>query len=309
MEDKIKEKLLKTVQELSTPESYNSVYHQPNHGSPMPSVQGLTEIVDYIREILFPGYFGHDVLKEETIAYYIGVNIDQLYIKLCEQIRRGLCFACDNFQQDYQQCMQCKSKAEDITADFIALLPEIRRKLSTDIKAAYNGDPAAKSFGEIIFCYPVIKALSNYRIAHEMVNLRVPLIPRIIAEMAHAETGIDIHPEAQIGEYFTIDHGTGVVIGATSIIGNNVQLYQGVTLGAKSFPLDEDGNPIKGVPRHPIVEDNVVIYSNATILGRITVGQGSMIGGNVWVTKDVEPNSKVLQSNPRQEYFYDGSGI
>lgn len=308
MKDKIKHILHKTVQELSNPDSYNSLYHQPNHGSPMPSVDDLKIIVDCLREILFPGYFGHDVLKEETIAFYTGVNIDQLYMRLCEQIRRGLCFACDAHQA-YYHCENCKANAEEVTAAFISRLPSIREKLSTDIKAAYNGDPAAKSFGEIIFCYPVIKALSNYRVAHEMVKLNVPLIPRIIAEMAHAETGIDIHPEAQIGDYFTIDHGTGVVIGATCIIGNNVQLYQGVTLGAKSFPLDEQGNPIKGVPRHPIVEDNVVIYSNATILGRITVGKGSMIGGNVWITKDVPPHSKVLQTNPRQEVFYDGSGI
>ena len=167
--------------------------------------------------------------------------------------------------------------------------------MATDVEAAYNGDPAALSQGEIISCYPVIKALINYRIAHELMNLGVPLIPRMITEMAHSETGIDIHPGATIGEYFTIDHGTGVVIGETCIIGNNVKLYQGVTLGAKSFPLDAEGNPIKGIPRHPILEDDVIVYSNASILGRITIGKGATIGGNIWVTQDVPAGASITQ--------------
>ena len=162
-----------------------------------------------------------------------------------------------------------REEAASIAARFISHLPELRRILATDVEAAYNGDPAAHSFGEVISCYPAIRAISNYRIAHELLVLGVPLIPRIITEMAHSETGIDIHPGAAIGGYFTIDHGTGVVIGETCIIGKNVKLYQGVTLGAKSFPLDQDGKPIKGIPRHPILEDNVIVYSNATILGRI----------------------------------------
>ena len=147
----------------------------------------------------------------------------------------------------------------------------------------------------MILCYPAIRAISNYRIAHKLLELGVPLIPRIIGEMAHSETGIDIHPGATIGEYFTIDHGTGVVIGATAIIGNHVKIYQGVTLGAKSFPLDEKNNPIKGIPRHPIIEDNVIIYSNATILGRITIGEGATIGGNIWITDNVEKGAKIVQ--------------
>ena len=174
----------------------------------------------------------------------------------------------------------------------IARLPEIRRILATDVEAAYNGDPAAENFGEIISCYPVIKALINYRLAHELDTMGVPLIPRMITEMAHSETGIDIHPSAVIGHHFTIDHGTGVVIGATCIIGHHVKLYQGVTLGAKSFPLDAAGNPIKGIPRHPILEDNVVVYSNATVLGRVTIGEGSIVGANIWVTEDMKPNTK-----------------
>lgn len=178
---------------------------------------------------------------------------------------------------------------------FISRLDDISRSLQTDVEAAYNGDPAAKSRDEIICCYPVIKALVNYRVAHELLTMGVELIPRILTEMAHSETGIDIHPGAQIGDYFTIDHGTGVVIGETCIIGRNVKLYQGVTLGAKSFPLDKHGNPIKGIPRHPILEDDVIVYSNSTILGRITVGKGAVIGGNVWITQDVAPGARIVQ--------------
>lgn len=178
---------------------------------------------------------------------------------------------------------------------FIYRLDDISRSLQTDVEAAYNGDPAAKSRDEIICCYPVIKTLVNYRVAHELLTMGVELIPRILTEMAHSETGIDIHPGAQIGDYFTIDHGTGVVIGETCIIGRNVKLYQGVTLGAKSFPLDKHGNPIKGIPRHPILEDDVIVYSNSTILGRITVGKGAIIGGNVWITQDVAPGARIVQ--------------
>jgi len=307
-DDSLQKQIEKTIEELSSPKSYNLVYHEPNHGSPMPSVVDLHQFMKLLREVLFPGYFGNSMLKEETIKYYTGVNIDNLLCILTEQVKRGLCFQCSN-RERYWNCSKCDVEAQKLAAEFISKLPEIRHKLSTDVEAAYNGDPAAKSIGEIIFCYPCIIALTNYRVAHEMIKIGVPLIPRILSEMAHSETGIDIHPEAEIGEYFTIDHGTGVVIGATSIIGKNVQIYQGVTLGAKSFPLDEDGNPIKGVPRHPIVEDNVVIYSNASILGRITIGKGSMIGGNVWVTNSVAPNSKLLQRSPKETFFIDGAGI
>ena len=170
----------------------------------------------------------------------------------------------------------------------IGRLPEVRRILATDVEAAYLGDPAAQNYGEVISCYPVIRALTCYRLAHELHKVGVPLIPRIITELAHSETGIDIHPGAEIGSHFTIDHGTGTVIGETCIIGSHVKLYQGVTLGAKSFPLDEEGNPIKDIPRHPILCDDVVVYSNATILGRVKIGRGATIGANVWVTHDVE---------------------
>jgi len=180
--------------------------------------------------------------------------------------------------------------------------------LSTDIKATFDGDPAAHNYGEVIFCYPSIRAVFNYRIAHELLKLGIPIIPRVISELAHSETGIDIHPGAQIGEYFSIDHGTGVVIGETCIIGNHVRLYQGVTLGAIRFRLDENGLPMK-VPRHPILEDNVVVYANANILGRITIGKDSTIGGNVWLTNSIPPGSRILQQKAIVSSFFDGSGI
>lgn len=292
-----RQQIVQTVKELSSPESYNLVYHKSNGDVPMPSVNALAKIVETIQEIIFPGYFGRDVVCADTIEFYTGVNVDKLYAMLSQQIQRGLMFDCKECKDLTKE--ESAKKAEDIAVAFIKRLPYIRHMLSLDIQAAYNGDPAAKSFGEIIFCYPVIKTLLHYRTAHELLLLNVPLIPRIITEMAHSATGMDIHPAAQIGEYFTIDHGTGVVIGATCIIGNHVQLYQGVTLGAKNFPLDDNGNPIKGIPRHPIVEDNVIIYSNATLLGRITIGKGAVIGANVWVTHDVEANAKVLYTQKK----------
>jgi serine O-acetyltransferase len=219
----------------------------------------------------------------------------------------GLCFVCDKeFNSDLESR---KTEAESCAADFISALPELRRILITDVEAAYLGDPAATSISEVIFCYPAIRAISSYRIAHTLFKFGIPLIPRIISEMAHSETGIDIHPEANIGPYFAIDHGTGIVIGSTTIIGSNVKLYQGVTLGAKSFSLDESGNPVKGIPRHPIVEDNVVVYSNASILGRITIGHDSVIGGNIWVTNDLPPYSRIVQNKAKTAEFIFGGGI
>lgn len=282
--------LTRTVDELSDPTSLKGLFHQHREGNPLPSGKVLEEIIDLSRSIIFPGYFGKSSVNTRTIRYHIGVNIERLNKLLTDQVMAGLCFMC---QTGGESCTEaCAAKASGIAIELISRLPQIRRTLATDVEAAYNGDPAATSYGEIISCYPVIKALVNYRIAHELHLLGVPLIPRIITEMAHSETGIDIHPAAQIGHHFTIDHGTGVVIGATCIIGNNVKLYQGVTLGAKSFPLDADGNPIKGIPRHPILGDDVVVYSNATVLGRITIGSGCVVGANIWVTEDMEPNTK-----------------
>ncbi|NDV80655.1 serine O-acetyltransferase [Bacteroides sp. 51] len=285
--------LTQAVDELSDSESYKGLFHQHRDGDPLPSASALREIIELARSILFPGYFGNSTVNSRTIKYHIGVDVEKLFELLIEQIMAGLCFCED---EDCQECTDSKrDTATKLAADFISRLPEMRRMLATDVEAAYNGDPAAESYGEVISCYPAIRAISNYRIAHELLVLGVQLIPRIITEMAHSETGIDIHPSAQIGSHFTIDHGTGVVIGATTIIGNNVKLYQGVTLGAKSFPLDEDGNPIKGIIRHPIIEDDVIIYSNATILGRIVIGKGATIGGNIWVTEDVPAGGRVVQ--------------
>lgn len=283
--------LTRTVDKLSEPESLKGLFHQHRDGNPLPSSRTLEEIIELSRAILFPGYFGRPSINTHTIRYHIGVSIEQLFKLLSDQILAGLCFSCTG-KEGHNGCEPCRLRAKQIAAELTARLPEIRRILATDVTAAYDGDPAAQNVGEVISCYPAIKALTNYRIAHELLELGVPLIPRIITEMAHSETGIDIHPAATIGHHFAIDHGTGVVIGATCVIGNHVKLYQGVTLGAKSFPLDTEGNPIKGIARHPILEDNVVVYSNATVLGRITIGKGSVIGANIWVTEDMEPNSK-----------------
>jgi len=285
--------LAQTVTELSEDSSLKGLFHEHQDGDPLPSGKVLHEIIELCRAILFPGFYGKSTVNHHTITYHIGVNIERLYNLLTEQIHAGLCF--DAKETGDCACDTKREKAIDLAGQFISRLPALREVLATDVEAAYNGDPAAESYGEIISCYPIIKALSNYRIAHELLLLGVPLIPRIITEMAHSETGIDIHPAAQIGHHFTIDHGTGVVIGATCIIGNHVKLYQGVTLGAKSFPLDDDGHPIKGIPRHPILEDDVIVYSNATILGRITVGRGATVGGNIWVTEDVPAGARLVQ--------------
>lgn len=301
--------LRNAVMGLSEKESYGSVCHEHSIGEPLPSGKKIGLFVNKVREILFPGYFGNTTLDPIAIKYYMGVYVDEVFDLLSEQILAGMCFACPKNGHDPLNVTGHAQLARQKAAEFIASLPEMRQVMATDVDAAFYGDPAALSKGEVIFCYPAIRAISSYRIAHKLVELEVPLIPRIITEMAHSETGIDIHPNAQIGHHFTIDHGTGTVIGATCIIGNNVKLFQGVTLGAKSFQLDEKGNPIKGVPRHPIIEDDVVIYAQATILGRITIGKGSVIGGNVWVTNDLPPNSKVVQFKARSLNFADGAGI
>jgi serine O-acetyltransferase len=273
----------------------------------MPSTTVLSRAVDLLKSVLFPGFFMNTEIKPQTVKYYIGSALDEAARLLHEQIRLGYCFSCK--EEERAACLEHESEYREITERFISTLPHIRRMLSLDAQAAYAGDPAATSTGEVIFCYPSLAAITNHRIAHELYRLEVSLIPRIISEMAHSATGIDIHPGASIGERFFIDHGTGTVIGETTVIGNNVRLYQGVTLGARSFDVDESGNLKKGVPRHPIVEDDVVIYSGATILGRITIGKGSQIGGNVWLTDSVPPNSKIVQHKPLPVMFENGSGI
>lgn len=281
----------KIVRELESGK-FSFLQHSSSHDMPMPSIESMDTLMLHMKRVLFPGYFGHSEVENSTMSYYIGANLDIINRILTEQIKRGFCFECVD---EKKICNDCEVKAKNAATKFLQQLPHIKHMLSTDVIAAYNGDPAAKNYGEAIFCYPSIIALTYYRIAHELFLLDVPLIPRIITEMSHSLTGIDIHPGASIGEYFFIDHGTGVVIGETTIIGKNVRLYQGVTLGAKSFPLDENGKPIKGIPRHPIVEDDVIVYSNSTILGRITIGKTSVIGGNMWITHDVPPGTKPLQ--------------
>jgi serine O-acetyltransferase len=277
-----------SVEKLASINSLAKMFDQDSEVFRMPSEKILAEIIDIVRDIIFPYHYGDTPVYADTLKYYIGVRVDRLSRLIREQIQIGLEYECN-------KCKNACEEADRITEKFIDTLPKLREILTTDVIAAYNGDPAAKNHGEIISCYPVIKALTNYRMAHELLLLGVPLIPRMLTEMAHSETGIDIHPGAQIGEYFTIDHGTGVVIGETCIIGKNVKLYQGVTLGARSFPLDENGNPIKGIPRHPILEDDVIVYSNATILGRITIGKGAVVGGNIWVTQDVPAGTSITQ--------------
>ena len=270
--------------------------------TPLPSVDDVKNFVNLIKSIIFTDYFHKRQPDEQLRAYQIGVSMEELYRLLRQQIARGLQFCEDCSDEDVL------SVGERLALEFIDSLPEIKRLLYTDVQAMFDNDPAARNYGEVIFCYPVVNTMVHYRIAHRLHQMGVPVIPRIITEQAHSKTGIDIHPGAQIGEYFSIDHGTGVVIGETSIIGNHVTLYQGVTLGAKSFKYDEEGNMLN-VPRHPILEDHVTVYSNASILGRITIGHDSVIGGNIWLTHSVPPYSRILQSKAVDASFQDGLGI
>jgi serine O-acetyltransferase len=272
----------------------------------LPSRDAIVDMVEGFRAALFPGYFGTTELTAESLRFHVGATLDRVLRILREQVMRCLQFAHDVYPQT-EGC--CEKQAAEVTETFLTRLPEVRRLLATDVIAAYEGDPAATSPDEAIFCYPGILAIANHRLAHELYRLKVPLLPRIITEQAHSITGIDIHPGARIGETFFIDHGTGIVVGETCEIGDRVRVYQGVTLGAKSFPLDEHGNPIKGIPRHPIVEDDVIIYGGATILGRITIGKGSTIGGNVWLTHSVPPNSRITQAQVLHDKFTAGAGI
>lgn len=262
----------------------------------LPSRSSCLEIMQQLRSVLFPGFFQLAEFSEEGMLLHVGAILDRISLNLQEQIRRGYCFEC----KGKGDLRACDARAAELTRIFLGRIPDVMLMLGEDVQAAYEGDPAAKSPSETIFCYPGIFAITNQRIAHELYKLDVPLIPRIISENAHSVTGIDIHPGARIGKRFFIDHGTGVVIGETAVIGDRVRIYQGVTLGAKSFPLDENGNPIKGIDRHPVIEEDVVIYAGATILGRITVGARSVIGGNVWLTQSVPPDSSISQDRERR---------
>ncbi|MGZ8162380.1 MAG: serine O-acetyltransferase EpsC [Methylobacter sp.] len=271
----------------------------------LPSRKILSGILDGLGAVLFPNRLGLPNLNNEGIDYFVGHTLDTVLRELYKQIRQELKFV--SGQDDLND--EAHDQAIVITREFAARLPAIRVLLDTDIQAAYEGDPAARSPDEVLVCYPGINAIMHHRLAHILYQLGTPLVARIIAEIAHSSTGIDIHPGAQIDESFFIDHGTGVVIGETAIIGKRVRLYQAVTLGAKRFPKDEAGALVKGNARHPIVEDDVVIYAGATILGRVTIGHGSTIGGNVWLTYSVAPGSNITQAHVRSEFFDGGAGI
>ncbi|MEM5318435.1 serine O-acetyltransferase EpsC [Paraburkholderia sp. JHI869] len=263
----------------------------------LPSRDAVVNIVAGLRAALFPTHYGAPDLTDESIDYYVGHTLDSTLRLLAEQIRRALRFLPESAGASDDEL---RARAFDVAREFGRQLPDIRALLVSDIQAAFTGDPAAQHITEILLCYPGVWAMTHHRLAHALHRLGVPLLARFINEIAHSATGIDIHPGAQIGSSFFIDHGTGVVIGETAIIGERVRVYQAVTLGAKSFAADLDGTLVKGNARHPIVEDDVVIYAGATILGRVTIGRGSVIGGNVWLTHSVPPGSSVRQGKIRE---------
>ena len=264
----------------------------------LPSRESLARVLDGLSAVLFPTHYGQSDLTDEGIDFFVGNTLHNTLNVLVEQVRRALLFV---YTQDEVRDAHLHQKALEITGVFAAQLPAIRALLVSDLLAAYQGDPAASSTSEILLCYPGMTAVIYYRLAHALHLLGMPLLARLITEIAHSLTGIDIHPGAEIGGSFFIDHGTGVVIGETAVIGQRVRLYQAVTLGAKRFPADDNGALIKGTARHPIIEDDVVIYAGATLLGRITVGEGSTIGGNVWLTQCVPAGSNVSQAKMRND--------
>ena len=264
--------------------------------APLPDKSSIIQILDDILEVIYPGYHGEKHLEESNVDYHIGDLLDSIYSRLTEEIYRSVRPACE---LTGNLCAHCYSIAEDQALDLLHRIPDLRRQLAEDVQAAYDGDPAAKSTNEVIFAYPAIYAISVYRVSHELNRVGVPLLPRIMTEHAHSRTGIDIHPGATVGKGFFIDHGTGVVIGETTLIGDRVKIYQGVTIGALSFAKDKRGQIVRGKKRHPTIEDDVVIYSGATILGGDTViGKSSVIGGNVWLTRSVPPHTRVIISEP-----------
>lgn len=307
--DGIAELLPRVVKELRhQSDSLATPLRRTYRGHHMPSRDEIVLMVELLRSVIFPGYFGGRDVTEESLEFHMGATLDRVALIMADEVQRGLCFACNKAPGE-GIAAQCAARAKRITASFLANLPGLRSQLAMDAMAAYEGDPAASSPSEAIFCYPGVLALTSHRIAHQLHRLQVPLIPRIINEDAHSRTGIDIHPGARLGDSLFIDHGTGVVIGETCVVGDRVKIYQGVTLGAKSFPVDGEGRPIKGIDRHPLIEDDVTIYSGATILGRVTIGAGSVIGGNVWLTRSVPPGTRVSQVRPRTEAFENGGGI
>ncbi len=298
---KSKERLPNLIDEIV--ETYTSVatINQLGH-CPLPRYEDISSALDDLTDVLYPGYRRHEGLHLGNVTYHVGNLVDRLHDKLSVQIARALQHEarvergldpCDD-QADHV------ARARELALEFLQRIPDVRRLLATDVRAAYDGDPASKNLDEVILCYPGLEAVTVYRLAHELHRLKVPFIPRMMTEWAHKQTGIDIHPGAQIGPHFFIDHGTGVVVGETCRIGNYVKLYQGVTLGALSFPTDANGKLIRNMKRHPTIEDRVVIYANATILGGKTViGHDSVIGSSVWLTRSVQPNTTVMMEKPK----------
>ena len=274
-------------------------------GRELPSREALAGILDDLRGALFPMRLGPPDLRQESEDYFVGHTLDKALHALLAQVRLELRY---HARSAGAAALAFDERALEIVREFGAALPATRELLDSDVLAAYRGDPAARSVDEVLVCYPGLHAVIHHRIAHRLHVLGVPLIARIVAELAHGSTGIDIHPGAHIGAYFFIDHGTGVVIGETAVIGDNVRIYQAVTLGAKRFETDAEGALHKGGARHPIVEDDVVIYAGATVLGRITIGRGSSIGGNVWLTRSVPPGSRIAQVTARDDRGDDGAG-
>ncbi|MEE4409238.1 MULTISPECIES: serine O-acetyltransferase EpsC [unclassified Serratia (in: enterobacteria)] len=274
----------------------------------LPSKSVVSEITESLRAILFPMRLGPDDLRHESEDYFVGHTLDAVLNALLIQVRLALGFSRSE-DDDVERGDTLNAQAVTLVRQFASVLPAIRRRLDSDILAAYHGDPSARSVDEVLLCFPGVNAIIHHRLAHYFYLAGVPLLARLIAEKAHGETGIDIHPGAQIDDGFFIDHGTGVVIGETAIIGKRVRLYQAVTLGAKRFVTEESGILQKGQPRHPIIEDDVVIYAGATLLGRITIGKGSSIGGNVWLTRSVKPGSNIRQANIQSDSHEFGSGI
>lgn len=277
---------------LASGETYEYVSGQTAYDLPMPSTLRLREIVRLCREIIFPGFFAVKPVNRASLEYYQGVCIEEMAHKLQLEIYAGLCMTLSREPGFDPAAMRETAAAK--AAEFVRWLPELRRLLVGDVNAIFAGDPAAHSNAEVVFAYPAVRAISGYRIAHKLHQIGAPLIPRVITEMAHSETGIDINPEAQIGERLAIDHGTGIVIGSTTVIGDDVKIYQGVTLGALSHP-DADMDDVRDTPRHPIIGNRVVLYAQATLLGRIRIGDDAIIGGNVWLTHDVEAGEHIEQ--------------
>ena len=291
---KLTETIVNTYTEVGT---INHLGH-----CPLPQYEAVVSILDDLKEVIYPGYQKREGLHIGNVTYHVGDLIDGLHDKLTTQIARALLHE-DRVDKGLDPCDEetdYEAKGQAMAITFLERIPKLRRLLATDVQASYDGDPACKNLDEVIFCYPGLEAVTIFRIAHELVSLGVPFIPRMMTEWAHKQTGIDLHPGATIGTHFFIDHGTGVVIGETCEIGNHVKVYQGVTLGALSFPTDGDGNIIRNMKRHPTIEDGVVIYANATILGGKTIiGHHSVVGSSVWLTQSIEPHTTVVLEKPK----------